>query len=649
MATSVTRFFRKYNKRLLAIFGVGLMIVFLLPSTINQMSRRNPADEVIGQAFGEKVRGVDLQVIDMETALLDGLNRIFMGSNPDQQQQVPFNWQGFVRFSKQPELDYYLLIREAHDMGITVSLAQADTMLRETQIPDSIINAMIQQQNVPLNNLRQALANYMSVVNMLQVVSSTTKVSDMEMQNIFKLISDTMTANILPFAAENFVDQVPEPNDQELAEYFKANQEKFRYPDRVQVEYIEADVNQIKQQVQIDPSRAQQYIKNNPSEFMTTTQPTTQPGEKSPATATAPVQVPMDPKQALARATDKLKTDKARQLAGNALNEALDASRKFWNNAKLDDKGIYQKPQTVSDYQKIVDEISAKNQIKLNYHRTALISKEQTRTTPGIGSAMILEQRRPLFFGEYAFRVIPLMEAPKDKYSHDTRFLVPFQDSDPLRVQMSYYDDNVKGFYFFRVIQVDPSHLPATIDEVKAEVVQAWKLEQAYKLAQTQAQKTLALANKQKLDELAKSDKDAEFKKLLEQLKINAIEPQTFARRSFGYGAQLSAPMIRTVTGDTENFADTAFDKLWNQPTTAPNGEFTSIVIPDDAGQTAYVVQLVDKTPTTIEKYNDIKQSLQQYLNQSRQQEFLQNWLMPENLHKRANFQSKLHQDEEQI
>lgn len=650
MAMSVTKFFRKYNKRLLAIFGVALMIVFLLPSTINQMSRQDPAKEVIGEAFGQKVRIVDIQQAELQTSLLDGLNRLYVGNNPNQQQQqqMPFNWHAFVGFSKQPELDYYLLIQEARNMGIAVSPEQADAMLTESKVPPEIINAMIQQQNVPLNNLRQAVANFMSVANMLQVVSSNIKISDMEMQNMFKLISNTMTANILPFAAENFVDQVPNPEDKVLADYFAANKENFRYPDRVQVEYIGANVDQIKPQIQIDPSRAQQYVNNNPSEFMTTTQPTTKPGQKTPATATAPVQVPMESKQALALATDKLKTQKARRLANDAINEALTASKKFWSSAKLDANGVFQKPETVSDYQKIADELSKKHQIKLTYNRTALISQKQAGEIPGISQTLVIDQQRPLFFADYAFRVIPLIEAPK-KLSQEARFLVPFQDSDPLRDQMSFYNGNAQEIYFFRVTQTDKSHLPATLDEVKAEVVKAWKLEQAYKIAQDQAQKTLALAQKQKLNDLAKSAKDKEFKKLLDKLKIQTLEPQTFARRSFGRGTELSAPQIPTVTGNTEKFADVAFDKLWNQPSTQPSGEFTSTVIPDSQGQTAYLVQLVNKTPVTAERYKQVQKYFMQYINRAQQQEFLQNWLMPENLYKRANFQSKLQQDEEQI
>jgi hypothetical protein len=650
MAMSVTKFFRKYNKRLLAIFGVALMIVFLLPSTINQMSRRDSAQDVIGEAFGQKVRIINLQQAELETSLLDGLNRLYVGNNPNQQQQqqVPFNWHAFVGLSKQPELDYYLLIQEARNMGIVVSPEQAETMLKESKIPGEIINAMLQQQNIPLNNLRYAVANYLSVVNMLQVVSANVKISDMEMQNMFKLISNTMTTNILPFSAENFVDQVPEPDAKVLADYFATNKEKFRYPDRVQVEYIGANVEQIKQQIQIDPSRAQQYINNNPSEFMTTTQPTTKPGEKSPATATAPVQVPMESKQALAMAADKLKTQKAGRLANDAINEARSASTKFWNTAKLNTNGVFQKPETVSDYQKIADEFSKKHQIKLTYNRTGLISQQEAGNIPGISQTLVIEQQRPLFFADYAFRVIPLIEAPK-KFSQEARFLVLFQDSDPLRDQMSFYSGNAQEIYFFRVIKTDKSHLPASLDEVKAEVVKAWKLEQAYKIAQEQAQKTLPLAQKQKLNDLAKSGKDKEFKKLLDKLKVQAVEPQTFARRSFGRSTELSAPQIPTVTGNTENFADVAFDKLWNQPSTQPSGEFTSIVVPDSEGKTAYLVQLVNKTPVTAERYKQVQRYFMQYVNRAQQQEFLQNWLMPENIYKRANFQNKLQKEEEQI
>jgi hypothetical protein len=81
MASSVTRFFRKHNKKLIAIFGVGLMIVFLLPSTVNQLAKPDYTKRVLGEAYGKKIHAYDLLQVQIETHLLDSLSEILAQTN----------------------------------------------------------------------------------------------------------------------------------------------------------------------------------------------------------------------------------------------------------------------------------------------------------------------------------------------------------------------------------------------------------------------------------------------------------------------------------------------------------------------------------------------------------------------------------------
>jgi hypothetical protein len=643
MASSVTRFFRKHNKKLIAIFGVGLMIVFLLPTSIQHLAQPDYKKRVIGEAFGQKIHVYDITRMQAETSLLDSLNSILAQTN--NQSRSPFQWRQFVAFSQNPELDYYLLIQEAHRMGIVVSEDKAVEILRESRIPGELVNSIVKSSGMPLRTLYQAIANFMSVANALDIVAADVKISTPELEQIYKLMSNRIKVNLIPVSAEIFVKNVPTPNDAQLTTYFAANQEKFRYPDRVQVEYLKADVNQVKSAVQISNDTAQEYIKDNPSEFMKSVMPTTKPGEKP---ATQPVQVKMDEKEALALAIDKLKTKKARDLIQKAMNEAYVEVKRFWSQATLDEAGVLKKPAQIADYQKLADTLSKTFHIPVVYHRTSLMSVDALRAEDGIGQSMIFEDGKPLYFSDYAFRVIPLVQPPdkKAKQKDNKRYLVTWQDSDLLR-QMD-RTGNIGGMYIFRVTEASKSHLPSNMMEVKDEVTKEYKLAEAFKLAKPEVDKLMALSQKQKLDTVltSKDKKDKATKSLFSQLNIKAVEPQTFSKRTFGYTGQLMPPMLAGVHGDTAIIADTAFEKLWNQPTTQPDGQFTTILIPDEAGKSYYVLQYLEKEPATVDRFDKIKTYLLQYLLRGKQQEFVQNWLTSENIHKRAGYVSALPEDE---
>jgi hypothetical protein len=638
MATNVTRLLRKYNKHLIAIFGIGLMIVFLLPSTVQQMSQQDYTKRVIGEAYGEKIRAYNLLQIQTETQLLDDLNRIFMADKPDA--RSPFEWRMFVRYSREPHLDYYLLVQEAREMGIDVSQDQAEQLLRESRIPGALINNLLQDRGVPLKVLRQSVADFMSVANAVESATSGVKVTEPEAEELFKLLNNQVTINLVPVSAEAFADQIAEPTETQLASYFADHQETFRYPDRVQAEYLEADVNQIKQQVKVSKDLAEQYVKEHPSEFMKTVTPTTKPGE---APATQPVQVPMAEAEALAFATDKLKATKARSIASQAMGEMYTETRRYWSQAKTNEAGVLQKPEQVADYQQLADTLSKKYHVTIVYHRTPLISYQDSRTLTGIGSAFVRENGQPLFFGDYAFRVVPFIQPPSAKQSGELRYLVPFQDSDLLS-QMD-QEGAAGGFYIFRVVQTDKSHLPESLAEVKAKVVRDYQLSEGYGLAKSVVEKLVEAAKTHKLDTLAKTS-DKSLKKLLDTLNVKSVEPQTFSRRTFGYGGRMSAPLIQGIQENPAKFADAVFEKLWDQPTTQPSGTFTAISIPDEANRSYYVVQMVAKEPGTADEFNKIKSLLLQLMKMSRQQEFVQNWILPNNIHQRTGYQGALPEDE---
>ncbi len=638
MATSVTKFFRKYNKVMLALFTAFLMVAFLLPTSLKELFQPDQGKRVFGKAFGKTIHLTDLQRLNLQTEALDAVNRaLYNPENPRQSQGFP--WEFFVRTAPENQrlLNYYLLIEEAHKMGIRLSPDQADRALADRKVPPEIINGILQTMQIPIKAFREAIVNFLTVENAFELAASTVKVSTPELEYLFKLTRDRVKVDIIPLPATSFLKDIPQPSEKDLTAYFAVNQSKFRYPDRIQVEYLAADLNQIKNQVEISGERAREYWEEHKAEFTKTVQPATQP-KKGTATAptSAPVQVQMTFEEALPQVMEKLKSDRARDLAKKAMYDAKELADRFWQKAQADKSGIKQKPEKVADFQQLAEQVSKQSKIKIDYVRTPLISREEASGLSGIGSSFIPEQQRPLYFNEYAFRIVPLIQPPSPKSTAQPLFLVPYQDCAGLLRNMTRTGEET-GYYLFRVITVNPTHLPKSLAEIKNKVEQDYRLNQAYLAAKKDADKVCQAGEKQTFSAVVKSP-PADVKTIIQKLSIKALEPQTFSRQNFSYGGQMVPPMIPQVLGDTAKFADGVFEKFWKQPTTQPDGKRTCAAINDDTARVAYAVQLLEKIPATVEEFKQFKTYPAYFLMRMKQQGFAQSWFTSDNVHRRTGF-----------
>ncbi len=632
MAMSITKFFRRYNKHLLAVFTVFLMVVFLIPSAIRQFFSPKPTKRVIAQAYDKDIRVYEKIQTELETQILNFLNT---ATADNKSKSRPFNWLMFVRQSQSPILDYYLLILEAQHSGIIISNQRVDMELANRKISPEFVNRVLQSMNIPLKVLYKAVKDYLSVEEMLSLAASSIKVSEPELKHLFIQTHQRLKVNLVPVCAEKFIDKVPNPSEKEIVAHFAKNQERFRLPNRIAVEYIEADLNRIARKIKISRIRARQYWQEHKSQFTITTVPATQ--STKPANQ-KPVKIQLPFEKALPLVIKKLQYSRAREKALTALTEARRVAESYWRKAPIDKNGIKHKPNEIADYKKLADEFSQKYGITLTYHKTKLLSPQDAYKLKGIGNSFIIEQHRPLYFPQYAFRVIPLISPPPPKLRSQILFLSLWQDSAGLlrKINNSGKED---GFYLFRVIAVDPTHLPKSLKEVKNKVIQDCKAEKAYKFAQKYAEQLLKVSRKYKLD---KASEYESVDKLIKQLKIESIKPTSFAQKTVSWTGRLTWPNIPGVHLNVKHFVEECFKKLWHEPTTQPDGKFTSIIVKDDTSRCCYVVQLLEKEQPTQQDYIRIKPFLTRYLLSVKQRDFVNIWFMPDNIHKRVKFQKVL-------
>jgi peptidyl-prolyl cis-trans isomerase D len=158
-----------------------------------------------------------------------------------------------------------LLDQQAEALGLRISDEQVRSMILE--MPQFQSNGQFDQE-IYQASLRRAgfspdtFAEYMrrelvreQLLNALQT-SEFTLPGEVQVQG--KLFTQTRDIRTITIDAEEFAKNV-ELTDEEIQEYYKANQDNFTRPEQAKVAYIELSAEALKNQVQVSDEEVQQY------------------------------------------------------------------------------------------------------------------------------------------------------------------------------------------------------------------------------------------------------------------------------------------------------------------------------------------------------------------------------------------------------
>jgi len=630
---NIMKMFRKYNKHLMVVLVVGLMIVFLIPQAVRQLGKPNPLKRVIGRAFGEAIYLRDRRTATRSIEMLNDLHYAMAVRN--QQRTDLFDVRSLLGPPQQRNvvLDYLLVVREAKRMGLELSSEQVDRQLRLWTVPADVINFVIKRHHMSLKSFRKVVADYIRVRRAFVLSVGSVAPSEPELRSLFTQINEKITAAIIPVPANDLAADIAAPTDEDVAGYFDKNKEKFRFPDRVAVEYLAVDIGKVKSTIKIKRKKVREHWEQHKDEFTeTTTRPATTSAQSQPATQEVTRTLTFE--QAQPKVLERLKIKAARDKAAGAISAARERARACWVRAKIDKKtGQQTYPDQLADYQALASEITSQTNVPVRYYRSGLVDRSGAAKLEGIGRSLI-GGREPLPFADYAFRVVPLV-TPSGKGQDAGRFIL-FKDQDS-GMLWSGLPQRPEGCYMFRVVRVEPSHLPNSLAEVTAKVADDLRHARAYKKAQVLAGEIKALASGRKLTELADSDK--KVKEMLTKLTVKQPVVETFARRIPGWTGRLTGPAIQAVTMPTAAFADRCFQALWPSPTTHPDATFACTLIDDSANRTVYVVQMLGKTPVMEKDYEKARPRLLSFVMQVQAVESHNLWFDPENIYRRTNWQ----------
>ncbi|MDP6890934.1 MAG: hypothetical protein QF471_06350 [Phycisphaerales bacterium] len=269
----MNRLLRKYNRILLAVFGVGLMIVFLmpqLPDLMAQFGGRGSEIATMGED-GKAVTREDWQLVQQQVQILQRLEGWLpplpiigsIGNDPDR---------------------YYLLIHEASQAGLIGGVASAPIN------PDDVL---IQSRKIgfPPAAVRQTLINYTGIRRYLGRIQTAGRLSDRRLKLESRRMLDGVDARYVVVPAKAESGKMPDEATQ-LAHFDQWGDVEpgegehgfgYRLPDRAAVEWLEiprpAVEASVRAAVKTDDLEARKFWRKNQARFETVDGATAVPDE----------------------------------------------------------------------------------------------------------------------------------------------------------------------------------------------------------------------------------------------------------------------------------------------------------------------------------------------------------------------------------
>lgn len=510
---------RKHQKKLLAIFTAGLMVVFVIDIGIRRMAPRqvDPSQKVIGQFGDTEVHLGELQTADYILRQL--LTRVLVPADPPRPGQPQF--QSIVEAIGVPgtvvrgwvenPLAFLLLEKEARLMPVYVDQRQLDFWMSRAalRLPDERIVKISDAPDFE-DEIRAEIATLLLVRDGFNRIGDILKVSQPLAGRTAVEESQLLTVWALTLKVQEFLPQAPQPTAEQLGEFFAkyANIPPgtlptesdplgigYRFPPRVKLQYVALPREELRKVIRARKDDytwerdANRYYLEHPKDFPTTA-PTTQP-------ATQPSVRPFE----------EVREQVLQKLMAPDVQKLGDEIRKKIENTITLDYDAYARanpPSTAPSTrpsQPVVSSLGVAYDSYEYLERLAQSIQQQFGVLPTTASIAELKSEVQIaempgigFVASEVFeRAAPLATSPPQT---DAKPLHLWQPSKP-------QTDDAGTTYSYRLTEASPAHAPVDVSEVAEKVKEDWKTAWAWDQAKSEAQKLLDAAKNSSLSEVA--------------------------------------------------------------------------------------------------------------------------------------------------
>ncbi|MCC7146742.1 MAG: hypothetical protein IT443_09870 [Phycisphaeraceae bacterium] len=598
------KFFRKYllNKWVLALGGVLLMVVFLMPQGGMGNRGYNP---VIGRLEGKKVYQSQRAAMAGELEILGRISPVLRLT------------------AAENDLHWMLMLHEARAMGLSGSEAEAVHILAELGLTTMDLQRLMREARVPEGDILMMLGDYAMVQRYKELVRGVKHTPIRQRLRLYATIgaqfgaaalrqadkvlpwtlgearlslpvlerfvydqSSRVKVAVLPIDSRRYLPETPAPSAEELAQLFNQYRDQlpgqtepygigFKSPRRVKVEYLSLPLDRLHQVVEVTEAEAIAYFRDHPGQF------TPAAGNPNQGQLVAP-----DYRQARTQVISLLTNQRAAELADKMLQKARAILTVEDARNLPQQDGYYQIPEgwqpmalaAVAD--RLAEEFKVRPDVVVRDNEW--LAPEELSFLPGIGQAALLGGAVMASFGDY------VLSAKELEPAKDNLLLVErLQTSLPSKTLR----DQEGTRYLFRLIEAQPERAPQTLEEVREQVDTAARRLAAYKMLVERHQTSwLERAEAQPLTDLAV------------ETGVAILTPPMFPRSERSEDRGLQAPEIAGI-GRSQAFVDAVFtfaDKF------AQQGDLSALplasrvlAVPVDGKLALYVVRLDECRPAT--------------------------------------------------
>ena len=627
------KFFRKYNKQLLALFMALLMIVFIGGSALQGMLTPNLNFEIAKSNLGS-ISQLDQRAATNETDLLMSMGQ---------------NWQNPLFGSSDPltTMDWVLLSREAEKLGI----AADDTAIRTS----ASFNAMMDQVRIIAHNQKvkpevvvNAMAKLHAIRQAAMSMAGASAPSEAEVISAARNSMERAKIRAVLLPAEAFVDKNATFSDAEI----KAQFDKYRDRERgqgmqfgyyrkpgIKVQYIKVDRDAIASKLRVpnEERKAKTYYEENREKDPAFRRKP----EELAATPEGPAPPPyVDWEQAKETAITKLRKDYADENVQKIVDWLVTSMAEPWLGVAPAKSGYKPAPAEVADleyYDRLVKRLPPAQQFEgsVTVHTTDYFTQQDATKVPELGSLSVRSGQSLVSrgFGSVAFNneaIVP--EIPRGDKVNASEFLAKYQTA-PVTLS----DPRNGNAYIFRVVDSRPGGPAESVDQVREQVIADLRLQKGFEAAKARAQSLRACCQASEvLKDAYEADPElAAFRETGEGAKTGYFEPPPFSRIG-----QTPAWKGRPADGV---FVGGGLGKL-------PNETIDAIFALSDAADRLAVFELPDRAavmtvewvetiPAQEEEFAGTRKALATQLSDNRFREFVDEWFDPEKIRARSGFQ----------
>lgn len=623
------KFFRKHNKKLLAVFMVGLMVVFIGGSALENMLAPS-GNQVIAQSSLGSISTSDIQQANNVTSILD---RRFI----DWQRPYP----GAVEAIE--AIDWVLLTREAAALGFAPNVAEI-----RSSFPSDDLAALSRQMGIKSEHILRASAELRSIQLTTDALKAAVIPSEAEIRVAAHKTMEKLKINAVMLPAKAFEEESWSFSAGELTAQFEKYREKeagtglnFGYyvEPSIKLQYIKIDRNILAQEVGVAnlQRKAKAYYdqrKETDPDFQKSHEQAHAEAEPG-ATFEENHSHTLSWEEAKEKAVAAIRRQEAVLVASRMADYLAQSTVDSWLEVARSTTGYRPTPEEVKElghYNDIVKRLPR----NFAYPRsistgvTDFFTMGEVADVEELGTAGYIPEGtsgRRLSLKELAFNnawLIP--KVPDTKGTNPSDYLSKFETC---RLPLSTKD----AVYLFRVVDFHEAHVPESLDEVRDRVLVDIRLAKAFEEASFRAE---SLRN----DEttlLEAYDNEADLKELLENSGIAVsgyFDVPAFARVN-QWSIFVSLKQDSSfVAGGIGRLPMSVVDACF----ALRDSDEKINVFPLEDRAAHLIVEWVETQPASVEEFDQTRATFAGQLTATRQRFMVADWLRPSNIRARNGF-----------